>query len=205
VQHYPSEAADRRHRADVFELAQGIADVVLAFNRDLNVVLARGVRRMFAVALAQYRQVLDERSVLDFADVLDRALELLRRMDEFSQSRFRLEARRHRPRNGFQDTSRAQWGQASIQSGRGHGCLQPVHLRRQTASSRSSIPGRRGGRAGGRTPHQRSTAGSRGGRLQLSLAAHAVAFVNEHSPGSLTRSRGGRSPTRIATFPDTAT
>ena len=60
----------------------------LAFNRDLNVVLARGVWRMFAVALAQYQQLLDERSVLDFSDVLDRALELLRRMDEFSQSRF---------------------------------------------------------------------------------------------------------------------
>ena len=83
---------------------------MFAFNRDLNVVLARGVKRMFAVALAQYRQVLDERSVLDFADVLDRALELLRRMDEFSQSRFRLEARYHHVLvDEFQDTSRAQW------------------------------------------------------------------------------------------------
>ena len=73
-------------------------------------MLARGVKRMFAVALAQYRQVLDERSVLDFADVLDRALELLRRMDEFSQSRFRLEARYHHVLvDEFQDTSRAQW------------------------------------------------------------------------------------------------
>ena len=110
AQHYLSEGAARRHRSAVFELAQSIADVVLAFNRDLNVVLARGVRRMFAVSLAQYRQVLDERSVLDFADVLDRALELLRRMDEFSQSRFRLEARYHHVLvDEFQDTSRAQW------------------------------------------------------------------------------------------------
>ncbi len=94
----------------MFALSQGIADVVFAFKRDLNVVLARGVKRMFAVALAQYRQVLDERSVLDFADVLDRALELLRRMDEFSQSRFRLEARYHHVLvDEFQDTSRAQW------------------------------------------------------------------------------------------------
>ena len=94
----------------MFELAPGIADVVFTFNRDLNVVLARGVKRMFAVALAQYRQVLDTRSVLDFADVLDRALELLRRMDEFSQSRFRLEARYHHVLvDEFQDTSRAQW------------------------------------------------------------------------------------------------
>jgi ATP-dependent helicase/nuclease subunit A len=108
--HYRSEDAAKRHRSAVFELSQGIADVVFAFNRDLNVVLARGVKRMFAVALAQYRQVLDERSVLDFADVLDRALELLRRMDEFSQSRFRLEARYHHVLvDEFQDTSRAQW------------------------------------------------------------------------------------------------
>jgi ATP-dependent helicase/nuclease subunit A len=108
--HYQSESAAKRHRSGVFAIAPGIADVVFAFNRDLNVVLARGVKRMFAVALAQYRQVLDERSVLDFADVLDRALELLRRMDEFSQSRFRLEARYHHVLvDEFQDTSRAQW------------------------------------------------------------------------------------------------
>ncbi len=110
AQHYQSDDAARRHRAGVFELAPGIADVVFAFNRDLNVVLARGVKRMFALALAQYRQVLDRRSVLDFADVLERALELLRRMDEFSQSRFRLEARYHHVLvDEFQDTSRAQW------------------------------------------------------------------------------------------------
>ena len=110
AQHYRSEDAAKRHRSAVFELSQGIADVVFAFKRDLNVVLARGVKRMFAVALSQYRQVLDERSVLDFADVLDRALELLRRMDEFSQSRFRLEARYHHVLvDEFQDTSRAQW------------------------------------------------------------------------------------------------
>jgi len=108
--HYQSDGAAKRHRSAVFALAQGIEDVVFAFRRDLNVVLARGVKRMFAVALAQYRQILDERSVLDFADVLDRALELLRRMDEFSQSRFRLEARYHHVLvDEFQDTSRAQW------------------------------------------------------------------------------------------------
>ncbi len=108
--HYQSEGAAKRHRATVLALSQGIADVVYAFNRDLNVVLARGIKRMFAVSLAQYRRILDERSVLDFADVLDRALELLRRMDEFSQSRFRLEARyQHVLVDEFQDTSRAQW------------------------------------------------------------------------------------------------
>ena len=110
AQHYASEASAKRHRTTVFRLAPAIGNVVFAFNRDLNVVLARGIRRMFAVALSQYRQVLDARSVLDFSDVLDRALELLRRMDEFSQSRFRLESRYHHVLvDEFQDTSRAQW------------------------------------------------------------------------------------------------
>jgi ATP-dependent helicase/nuclease subunit A len=108
--HYPSTEAARCHRSAVFQLAPTIERIVSAFSRDLNVVLARGVRRMFGVALAQYRRTLDERSVLDFSDVLQRALDLLRRMDEFAQSRFRLEARYHHVLvDEFQDTSRAQW------------------------------------------------------------------------------------------------
>jgi ATP-dependent helicase/nuclease subunit A len=108
--HYRSEDAARRHRAGVFQVAPDVEQAIAAFSRDLNVVLARGVRRMFGVALGQYRRTLDERSVLDFADLLHRALELLRRMDEFSQSRFRLEARFHHVLvDEFQDTSRAQW------------------------------------------------------------------------------------------------
>jgi ATP-dependent helicase/nuclease subunit A len=108
--HYSTEAAARRHRAAVIDLGPRVEDVVFGFGRDLNVVLARGVRRMFEVALAQYRRTLDDRSVLDFSDVLDRALVMLRRMDEFSQSRFRLESRYHHVLvDEFQDTSRAQW------------------------------------------------------------------------------------------------
>jgi ATP-dependent helicase/nuclease subunit A len=108
--HCPSPEAARRHRTAVFQLAPVIERIVSGFSRDLNVVLARGVRRMFGVALVQYRRTLDERSVLDFSDVLQKALDLLRRMDEFAQSRFRLEARYHHVLvDEFQDTSRAQW------------------------------------------------------------------------------------------------
>ena len=113
--HYPTEAAGKRHRAAVLDLGEPIKDLLFRFNRDLNVVLSRGVRRMFSVALAQYRRILDDRSVLDFSDVLERALELLRRMDEFAQSRFRLEARYHHVLvDEFQDTSRAQWELISL-------------------------------------------------------------------------------------------
>jgi ATP-dependent helicase/nuclease subunit A len=113
--HYPSAEAARRHRAAVYQVAPHIERVVSAFSRDLNVVLARGIKRMFGIALAQYRRALDERSVLDFSDVLERAVELLRRMDEFSQSRFRLESRYHHVLvDEFQDTSRAQWELVSL-------------------------------------------------------------------------------------------
>jgi ATP-dependent helicase/nuclease subunit A len=113
--HYPSADAARRHRAAVAQVAPHVQRVVAAFSRDLNVVLARGIKRMFGIALAQYRRALDERSVLDFSDVLQRAVELLRRMDEFSQSRFRLESRYHHVLvDEFQDTSRAQWELVSL-------------------------------------------------------------------------------------------
>ena len=112
---YSDAEAAKRHRTAVFQIASQVAGVVAAFSRDLNVVLARGVRRMFAIALEQYRQALDERSALDFSDVLQRALDLLRQMDEFSQSRFRLESRYHHVLvDEFQDTSRAQWELVSL-------------------------------------------------------------------------------------------
>ena len=86
-----------------------------AFARDLNAIMARGIKRMFAIALSQYRRALDERSVLDFSDVLQRALDLLRQMDEFAQSRYRLESRYHHVLvDEFQDTSRAQWELVSL-------------------------------------------------------------------------------------------
>jgi ATP-dependent exoDNAse (exonuclease V) beta subunit len=78
---YPSAEAARRHRAALFQVAPHVENVVAGFTRDLNVVLARGIRRMFAIALAQYRKALDDRSILDFSDVLQRALELLRIKD----------------------------------------------------------------------------------------------------------------------------
>ncbi len=112
---YPSTEMARLHRTSVFQVAPQVERVLSSFTRDLNVILARGIRRMFSVALAQYREILEERSVLDFSDVLQRALALLRQMDEFSQSRFRLESRYHHVLvDEFQDTSRAQWELVSL-------------------------------------------------------------------------------------------
>ena len=112
---YPSPDAGKRHRNEVQRLGPAVRDIVRAFSRDLNVVLARGVRGMFAIALANYRTALNDRSLLDFSDVLQRAVELLSRMDEFSQSRYRLEGRYHHVLvDEFQDTSRKQWELISL-------------------------------------------------------------------------------------------
>jgi ATP-dependent helicase/nuclease subunit A len=105
-----SEAAWKRHREAASAIAPVMADALRAFRRDLNVVLSRGVWRMFAVTVAQYRRALDARALLDFSGVLERAVELLRQMDEFARSRYRLESRyQHLLVDEFQDTSRAQW------------------------------------------------------------------------------------------------
>ncbi len=92
-----------------------VAEAIRAFRRDLNVVMSRGVWRIFAVALSQYQRTLDAHALLDFSGVLERAVALLKEMDEFAQSRYRLEARyRHVLVDEFQDTSRAQWELVSL-------------------------------------------------------------------------------------------
>jgi ATP-dependent helicase/nuclease subunit A len=105
-----SEDAWKRHRYTAAQLSPAVAEAVRAFRRDLNVIMSRGVWRIYGVALSQYRQTLEQRALLDFSGVLERSLHLLKDMDEFAQSRFKLEARyRHVLVDEFQDTSRAQW------------------------------------------------------------------------------------------------
>ena len=105
-----SDAAWKRHRAAAAGIAPTVGEALRAFRRDLNVVLSRGVWRVFAVALTEYQRTLEGRALLDFSGVLERAVKLLKDMDEFAQSRFRIEARyRHVLVDEFQDTSRAQW------------------------------------------------------------------------------------------------
>jgi ATP-dependent helicase/nuclease subunit A len=108
--HCASEAAWRRHRDAVEAVAPAVDEAVRGFRRDLNVILSRGLWRIFQIALAQYRRTLDAHAVLDFSEVLARAVGLLRQMEEFSQSRYKLEARyQHVLVDEFQDTNRAQW------------------------------------------------------------------------------------------------
>ncbi|HTM32429.1 MAG TPA: UvrD-helicase domain-containing protein [Vicinamibacterales bacterium] len=107
---FRSDADYEAHKAMVLALGPPVADALTAFRRDLNVVMARGAQRLFAIAASEYRRLLDKQGVLDFSDVLERALALLERRDEFSRSRFKLESRyQHLLVDEFQDTSRAQW------------------------------------------------------------------------------------------------
>ena len=111
-----ASAADWQvHKDLVVEHAEAMSRVFAAYRRDLNVLVSRGISRMFAVAEAEYRRTLDAHAVVDFSDVLLRALALLRQMEEFSRSRYRLESRYHHVLvDEFQDTSRAQWELISL-------------------------------------------------------------------------------------------
>ncbi|MGE3578406.1 MAG: UvrD-helicase domain-containing protein, partial [Vicinamibacterales bacterium] len=107
---FATEAAFRQHRDMVVAIAPAVHDALQRHRRAVNQVASGGVRRLFQIARREYRRTLDAHAVLDFPDVLDRACDLLRQMDEFAQSRFRLEGRYHHILvDEFQDTSHAQW------------------------------------------------------------------------------------------------
>ncbi len=107
---FVSSSAWQAHRDLVVGHAGSLLRAWQGFRRELNVLVSRGVRRMFAISEREYRRTLDSHAVLDFHDVLLKAVQLLRQMEEFAQSRYRLEARYHHVLvDEFQDTSRAQW------------------------------------------------------------------------------------------------
>jgi ATP-dependent helicase/nuclease subunit A len=107
---FRSAADYEAHKAHVLALGPPLVEATARFRHDLNRVLARGVRQVFAIARDEYRRTLERQGALDFPDLLGRTLSLLERRDEFSRSRFKLEARyRHVLVDEFQDTSRAQW------------------------------------------------------------------------------------------------
>jgi ATP-dependent helicase/nuclease subunit A len=107
---FASGTAYTAHTALVADLAPAVGDWLQAHRADVNVVLARSLRWMTARALEQYTRTLDEHAAVDFTGALVKALALLEQMEEFSQSRYRLESRyQHVLVDELQDTSRPQW------------------------------------------------------------------------------------------------
>ena len=112
---FSANEAVGRHKALFAELAPGVTQLLDRFDRDVNAVLARGVLRLAVIARGAYLRALEEEDVLDFTETLERAVQLLEQMDEFSRSRFRLESRYHHVLvDEFQDTSRLQWRLVSL-------------------------------------------------------------------------------------------
>ena len=112
---FASEADWRTHKDLVVGHAAAILAVSDGFRRELNVLVSRGIWRMFRIAESEYRRTLDTHAVLDFSDLLLKTLDLLKRMEDFARSRYRLESRYHHVLvDEFQDTSRAQWQLVSL-------------------------------------------------------------------------------------------
>ena len=105
----------QHHKMLVTDHAATLVRAYAGYRRDLNLLVSRGVWRMYKIAEREYRATLDAHALLDFADLLHYTLRLLGQMEEFSQSRYRLESRyQHVLLDEFQDTSRPQWDLVSL-------------------------------------------------------------------------------------------
>jgi ATP-dependent exoDNAse (exonuclease V) beta subunit len=110
TEHFASPAARTRHEVALAAASPAVKAACDRLDADVDVLLARGLARILALAVRQYDQLLEEHALLDFAGMLDRAVRLLQRQEEFARSRLKLQARYHHLLiDEFQDTSRLQW------------------------------------------------------------------------------------------------
>jgi ATP-dependent helicase/nuclease subunit A len=107
---FPSDSDKKAHAGAVAAMAPDIAAALDELQRAVNGVLARGLLRILEEAVVQFDRLMAEHAVLDFPAMLDRAVTLLRRQEEFARSRLKLQSRYHHLLvDEFQDTSQAQW------------------------------------------------------------------------------------------------
>ena len=107
---FASDADRKAHTAVLAALAPDVAGALSELKRAVNAVLARGLLAVLEEAVRQFDRLMAEHSVLDFPAMLERAVRLLRRQEEFARSRLKLQSRYHHLLvDEFQDTSQAQW------------------------------------------------------------------------------------------------
>ena len=110
TERFTSPDVKKRHEAAMQSVAGDIRAALDALDDDVNGLLARGLLRLLAVASDKYERLLAHHALLDFAGMLDRAVALLSRQEEFARSRLKLQSRYHHLLvDEFQDTSRLQW------------------------------------------------------------------------------------------------
>lgn len=107
---FPDASAYKRWKQISAGLGPRVSDALRRYQGALNRVMVHATDRLLGQAIADYRRVRARLGVLDFTDVLDHAVQLLQRRDEFSQSRYKLESRyQHILVDEFQDTNPLQW------------------------------------------------------------------------------------------------
>ena len=134
---FADRATYENHRDQVLALAPAVSEAYTRWFGDRDLYGVRELWRLFRVASRRFQALKESRRGLDFTDVLLRAVTLLERREEFSQSRFRLESRYHHLLiDEFQDTNDGQWRllRALIDSwGEGSGLVQDAILAEQSA------------------------------------------------------------------------
>lgn len=107
---FVSDANKKAHQAAVAALASNVHAALQHLTLAVNAVLSRGLLRVLHESVMQFDRLMAQHSVLDFPAMLERAVLLLRRQEEFARSRLKLQSRYHHLLvDEFQDTSQAQW------------------------------------------------------------------------------------------------
>jgi ATP-dependent helicase/nuclease subunit A len=140
---FSDRAVYENHRDQVLALAPAVAEAYARWFGDRDLYGVRELWRLYRVASKRFQALKESRRGLDFTDVLLRAVRLLERREEFSQSRFRLESRYHHLLiDEFQDTNDVQWRlvRALIDSwGEGSGLVQEAILAEQASGRGKGI------------------------------------------------------------------
>jgi ATP-dependent helicase/nuclease subunit A len=108
--HFSSPEAKKRHERAVAGVSAAVHEELERLDRDVNGLLARGLLRVLTIAAGRYDRLLADNALLDFSSMLEHAVALLERQEDFARSRLKLQARHHHVLvDEFQDTSRLQW------------------------------------------------------------------------------------------------